>query len=236
MDSQFVFRAAGSRSTTSLHSFGGSRILGSNGYAHVDKRAMRRAAPVPLLRPLVLGGSTASALRSPPPRAVPSSRSRTRGTSAWTRFRSPPNSAEIVRSIGANGERPRRLRLRALGRRADRDPVSRSWARSAASHASPSSTPTSPTAARTRSRAASRSRAAASTGDRHAIIVDQHRVPPLRARTRLYAEGRWLDGGLGRDLEPALQPAAPRGLDVGRRRRAADLPRASRATTRSSAA
>ena len=62
---------------------------------------------------------------------------------------------------------------------------------------------------------------AGSDGDRHALIVD-------RDACRLYelyalAPGRRpLDGGLGRDLESALEPRSPGRLDVGRRRRAPD--------------
>ena len=75
---------------------------------------------------------------------------------------------------------------------------------------------------------ASRSRAAASAdGDRHVIVVD-------RARCRLYelfaaypqAGGARWQRRLGRDLEPALEPAAPARLDLGGRRRPADPARA----------
>ena len=76
--------------------------------------------------------------------------------------------------------------------------------------------------------AACRSRAAAaSDGDRHVIVVD-------RARCRLYElfdahprrRRRALARRLGGDLQPALEPAAPARLDVGRRRRPADPARA----------
>ena len=58
------------------------------------------------------------------------------------------------------------------------------------------------------------------------------RVPALRA-VRPAPRRRPLDGRVGRDLGSPLEPAATRRLDVGRRRRAADPARASRATTRS---
>ena len=72
-----------------------------------------------------------------------------------------------------------------------------------------------------------------STGDRHAIIVDRSscRLYELYA---LYPKSGGWKAALARS-GAALGQAASRGLDVGRRGRAADL-RASRVTTRSSAA
>ncbi len=54
----------------------------------------------------------------------------------------------------------------------------------------------------------------------------QERLQALRAVRPLSEERRRLEGRLGRDLEPPLERAPSRGLDVGRRRGAADLPRA----------
>ena len=56
-------------------------------------------------------------------------------------------------------------------------------------------------------------------------------VQALRA-LRAAPGRRPLDGRIGRDLEPALEPRPPRRLDVGRRRRARRSCRASPATTR----
>ena len=83
---------------------------------------------------------------------------------------------------------------------------------------------------RVRPRAATRSRRRApieggrgSDGDRHVIVVDRDRCRLLRAVRRLSRERRAaLARGLGRGLEPALEPDAPARLDVGRRRRPAD--------------
>ena len=160
--------------------------------------------------------------------AAPSSRATTPGTSASTGCRSTRSSDAIVRSIGLERHHARRLRLRALGRRADRHPVRDRRRRPAQGAGGASTTPTSPTAGPIRSRRAPRSRAGrGADGDRHVIVVD-------RTRCRLYelfaaypqAGGARWTRRLGRDLEPALEPAAPARLDVGRRRRPADPARA----------
>ena len=60
-------------------------------------------------------------------------------------------------------------------------------------------------------------------GDRHAIVVD----PVNRMLYEFYQmqqDGRRLAGGAGLDLRPEDEQAAARRLDLGRRRRAADLP------------
>ena len=83
-------------------------------------------------------------------------------------------------------------------------------------------TATRATPARTRSRRARRSRAAAATAT---CSSSTRRLQALRA---VRAPGRArhrLGRRLGRGLRPALERAAPRRLDLGRRRRPADLPR-----------
>ena len=60
--------------------------------------------------------------------------------------------------------------------------------------------------------------------DHHALLRRPRRLPALRAR-RAREAGRPLARRAGRDLEPALEPRPARGLDLGRRRRPADLPR-----------
>ena len=144
-----------------------------------------------------------------------------------------PGSAATVAVDRRDEDDARRLRLRALGRRPDRDPVHRRRQGRSARAPCASSTPTSPTAGRTRSRRACGSRAApAADGDRHALIVDRDacRLYELYALRRV---GRALDGRLGRDLEPALEPAAAR--PAGRRPTPPGCRscRASPATTRS---
>ena len=64
----------------------------------------------------------------------------------------------------------------------------------------------------------------ASDGDRHALLLDKDacKLYELYALYPKAAAGR----RLGRDLESALERAAARGLDVGGRGGAADLPRA----------
>ena len=103
-------------------SLGETRPLGRKA-SPVDNGRMRRRLPLLVVVAARARRLFRQALRMPSaPSAAPSSRSRTRGTSASTSCQSAPNSDEIVRSIGAGGERPRRLRLRPLGGRADRDP------------------------------------------------------------------------------------------------------------------
>ncbi len=133
------------------------------------------------------------------------------------------NSDAIVSSIGPRRERPRRLRLRHLQRRADRHPLPHGVATYQAGCRSPSSTPTSPTAAVTRSRATCRSRAGAGRRRPPRDLGRPRRAagctscsPPTRGRRAALARG------LGGDLEPALEPHAAGGLDLGRRRRPAD--------------
>ena len=53
-----------------------------------------------------------------------------------------------------------------------------------------------------------------------------HRAVRRRAGARRLGRGRRLAGGVGRPLGPVVQPAAPGRLDLGRRRRPADPPRA----------
>ncbi len=82
------------------------------------------------------------------------------------------------------------------------------------------------TAGRTRSRATSQIEGGRDAdGDRHALIVDRDALPALRALRARPRRRRRLARRLGRDLGPPLEPAAPRGLDVRRRGRAADPPR-----------
>ena len=121
-------------------------------------------------------------------------------------------------------QRPRGLRLRALGRGADRDP----------DHGRRQEAEEDSRLLRVRRRVRPRPVPdPAQRQDRGRPLLDGRpardhrrplRVPPLRALLPV-PEGRRLEGGLGRDLEPALEQAAPRGLDVGRRGRAPDLPR-----------
>ena len=89
---------------------------------------------------------------------------------------------------------------------------------------SASSTPRSPTATGIRCRATCRSRAGrGSSGDRHVIVVNKDTCTDYELFAAYPHNGgaRWT-AGLGRDLQPALGPAAPRRLDLGRRRRPAD--------------
>ncbi len=58
-------------------------------------------------------------------------------------------------------------------------------------------------------------------GDRHVLLVDRDSVQAVRA-VRRDAHGRDLARGLGRDLEPALEPPATERLDERRRRGPAD--------------
>ena len=85
-----------------------------------------------------------------------------------------------------------------------------------------------------------RRRRRASDGDRHVLVVQQGHVSSLRARARVLAR-RPLGRRRRRELEPALEHAAPGGVDVGGRGGAADPARAralrrgrggSRSTTR----
>ena len=87
--------------------------------------------------------------------------------------------------------------------------------------------PTSPSPARTRSRS---TRPVENGGDRHVLVVREGecKLYELYAAERV---GRGLERLQRRDLRPALQRAAARGLDVGRRRRPAD-PRRARAPRR----
>ena len=86
------------------------------------------------------------------------------------------------------------------------------------------STPTATraTPARTRSRSTRRSRAAARATA--TCSPSTATLQALRALRRAAPAAR-LDGRIGRRVRPPLQRAAARGLDLGRRRRAADLPR-----------
>ena len=61
-------------------------------------------------------------------------------------------------------------------------------------------------------------------GDRHALIVDRDTCT-LYELYALHRHGKRLGRGLGRDLEPRLEQAPAGGVDVGRRRGAADPPR-----------
>ena len=128
------------------------------------------------------------------------------------------SSRAIIRSIGAAWAAPG-LRLGPLGRLADRDPDhrrrrgSRRRARRVRLRGRARQGPISDPAQRRRSRAAA-------TGP-HADRRPRH-VPALRAVRALRGDGGALAGRLGRDLGPALEPAAPGRLDVRRRRGAAD--------------
>ena len=62
------------------------------------------------------------------------------------------------------------------------------------------------------------------TGDRHAILVDKSTCRLYELYDLRHAGHGWT-AGLRRGLEPPLEPPPARGLDVRRRRRAADLPR-----------
>ena len=125
--------------------------------------------------------------------------------------------------------RARRLRLAAsTTARASASRTSSCTARRRRSRASRSTTRTRATRARTRFRPSvpiEGAPAHANDGDRHALIVDRDALQALRAVRAAHA-GRPLGGGLRRDLEPALERAAAGGVDVGRRRRAADPARA----------
>ena len=107
--------------------------------------------------------------------------------------------------------------------RASASPTSWCTGRRRRSRASRSNTPTRATRARTRSRRTSRSRARphVTDGDRHALIVDRDSCK-LYELYALHRQGEALGGGLGRDLEPALERAPPGRLDVGRRGGPAD--------------
>src|SRR5205085_1167979 len=106
---------------------------------------------------------------------------------------------------------PRRLRLRPVAGRADRDPLRRRRPLDAA------------LAGRLRLRRRERPRPVPDPGrrarrGRKRPARDPRRpelVPALRA-LRAAARGRQLARGLGRDLEPPLEPAPARGLDLRR--------------------
>ena len=83
---------------------------------------MRRAVLFVCLGTLLVGGSTASALKMPSAPRCPVFPKSNPWNQRVDTLPVAANSDEIVRSIGAGGERARRLRLRALGGRADRDP------------------------------------------------------------------------------------------------------------------
>ena len=67
--------------------------------------------------------------------------------------------------------------------------------------------------------------------DRHAIMVDRGHLPPLRALRRALERRQPRPPAAAR-LRPRVERAAARRVDERRRRRSADLPRASSATTR----
>ena len=130
---------------------------------------------------------------------------------------------KLIATIGLERPGPSRLRIRSLQRRADRDPVR--------GRVEPDPTRAGELPVRERvgqgpvpdsARRADRGRPA-STGDRHVIVVDREHVHGLRAVRRVPARRRpALARRLGRDLQPALKPSAPRRVDVGRRRGTAD--------------
>ena len=136
------------------------------------------------------------------------------------------------RELGADHrvDRPRpatarRLRLGPLGRRPDRHPVHRRRRRPDAEVArrfdyadeSRQGPVPDPEERRTSRAAAART----ATGTRSSSTATP---ASSTSSTRSTRSGRRLEGRLGRDLEPALERAAPGRLDVGGRRRAADLP------------
>ena len=132
----------------------------------------------------------------------------------------------IVAAIGADDTRARRLRLRALGGRADRDP----------DHGRPRHAGEVARPVRVRGRVGQgpvsdpgerRDRGRPRLGRRPARADRRPRpLQALRALRALPDERRWLAGRLRGDLRPALEQAAPGRLDVRRRGRAADPARA----------
>ena len=182
---------------------------------------MRRALLVLCTGLLLLGGSTASALKMPSaPRCPVFPKS-----NPWNqRVDSLPvagNSDEIVRSIGANGSvhadfgsglwegAPIGIPITVVGKKQRKTRVSFEYADE--SDRGPYPIP------RTVKIEGGRS----SSGDRHAIIVDRSscRLYELYA---LYPKGRRLEGRVRRDLEPALEQAPAR--RAGRRRTPRGLP------------
>ena len=69
---------------------------------------------------------------------------------------------------------------------------------------------------------------AGSSGDRHILMIDRDNwiLYELLRGVSAGIGGPAVDGGLGRDLRPQLECAAARGVDLGGRGGAADLPRA----------
>ena len=185
---------------------------------------MRRAVLLLCFGTLLLGGSTASALKMPAAPRCPVFPKSNPWNQRVDTLPVAANSDEIVSSIGASGSvhadfgsglwegAPIGIPITVVGKKQRKTRVSFEYADE--SDRGPYPIP------RERQDRGGRS----STGDRHAIIVDRSscRLYELYA---LYPKGRGWTGGLRRDLEPALEQAPPRGLDVGRRGRAADLPR-----------
>ena len=183
------------------------------------------------------GGATPSASASPARPAARCSRPTTRGTSASTRCRRP------------------RARRRSIARIGLGDPVHPDFG-SGLYNGAPIGIPYAVVSKHTRRVPVSFQYASESDGHRYPLPAQRpdrgraalDRRPPrdrrrprhvhrLRAVRRLPAQRRRaLDGGLGRDLQPALRPPAPGRVDVGRRRRAADPARPGASTTRSPAA
>ena len=118
---------------------------------------------------------------------------------------------------------PSRLRLRTVGRRADRHTLRRRRRRRRRARTLPSTTRTSRTSSATRSRPRCTSKAGA-VGRRPArAAARQGHVPALRA-VRALPERQGMEGRVRRDVEPALEHRATGRVDVGRRGGAADLP------------
>ena len=120
-----------------------------------------------------------------------------------------PGRGELARDRRLDRRRHRPapgLRLRPLGRRADRHPDHGRQGGRPQGRVSPSTTRTSPTAARTRSRpdVQDRGRRRPARADRR--LLDLQALRAVRAA----ALGERLARGLGRDLEPALEPACGR--------------------------
>ena len=183
---------------------------------------------------LVLSGASAQALRMPAAPSARSSRPRTRGTSASTRPRwRRTRTRSRARSAWATTSTP--TSARGSERRPDRDPDHRrrpqdaAFARQLRIRVRVGQGPVPDPARREdRGRAERRRRPPRA----------RRRQGPLQASTSsspLSAGRRRLARRLGRDLDPAQEPAAAGRLDVGRRGRPARSSRVSPATTRSTA-
>ena len=133
-----------------------------------------------------------------------------------------PNSAQYIASIGAQrASAPRlrdqpRLRHPLHGRRPRVSRRCRSRSPNTAKNPNPGPYPVPPNAP---------VEGAGEEGDRHVLVLQRGscKLYELYART---PQRRRLGSGLGRGVRPAQQRAAPRRLDLGRRRRPADLPAA----------